>query len=159
MNSEFKEEQRFTQWWLWTILIVIALIPVYGIYKQIIRGEQFGTKPMSDTSLIVAAIITFTILFLFRITQLKTQIDQNKISINFFPLMNKVVNWDEVKSAQVLKYGFVGYGIRFFTPYGIVYNIAGSIGLALELKNGKKLLIGTQKGEELTKFLETYFVS
>jgi len=159
MNSEFKEEQRFTQWWLWLILIVIALIPVYGIYKQIIRGEQFGTKPISDTGLIVAAIVTFSILFLFRITKLETQIDSNTISINFFPLINKVVDWEEVKTAQILDYGFVGYGIRFFTPYGIVYNMAGNIGLALELKTGQKLLIGTQKEEELTKFLEGHFLS
>ncbi len=36
MKKEFKEEQKFTQWWLWIPLIGIGLIPIYGIYKTII---------------------------------------------------------------------------------------------------------------------------
>ena len=41
------------------ILIGIALIPVYGIYKQIIKNETFGDKPASDLELIIIAIFLF----------------------------------------------------------------------------------------------------
>jgi len=157
MKTEFKEEQKFTQWWLWLLLIVLAAIPFFGIYKQIILGEVFGNKPMSDTGLIIAAIISSAVLILFWLSKLETEIDQNGIRIKFFPLVNRVVSWEEVKSAQVLNYGFVGYGIRIATAYGTVYNTKGNIGLAIELKNGKKLLVGTQKKEELSEIVGNNF--
>ena len=48
MISEFKEQQQYTQWWLWIILFGIALLPIIGIYKQLILGEPFGSKPLPD---------------------------------------------------------------------------------------------------------------
>lgn len=157
MKTEFKEVQKFTQWWIWIILTGIALIPVYGIYKQIIQDEVFGDKPISDSGLIISAIISFGILVLFGFSKLQTQIDQNEIQIKFIPFITKRIEWKEVKSAQVISYGFVGYGIRLFTNYGTVYNTKGNKGLALELKNGKKLLVGTQKMEELTKVIREIY--
>ena len=53
MNLFFKENQKFTQWWLWALLIGVVLIPIYGIYKQIIIGEQFGNNPLSNYGLIL----------------------------------------------------------------------------------------------------------
>lgn len=158
MKTEFKEEQKFTQWWLWLILIGIALIPVYGIYKQIYQGEVFGDKPMSNLGLIAFVIFMLLFLLLFWLFKLTTEINTKEIKIQFFPLVNKVVEWKDVKSAQVLNYGFVGgWGIRLFTKYGTVYNIKGNKGLALELKNGKKLLVGTQKMEELYEIVKNVY--
>ncbi|OAB28567.1 hypothetical protein SAMN05444395_101321 [Flavobacterium fryxellicola] len=154
MKTEFKEEQKFTQWWLWLILIGIALFPVYGIYKQIFLGEIFGDKPMSDVGLTIFAIVMFLIVMLFWLFKLKTEINTKEIRIQFFPLANRIVEWKDVKSAQVLNYGFVGgWGIRLFTKYGTVYNTKGNKGLAIELKNGKKLLVGTQKMDALTEVI------
>ncbi len=50
-------------------------------------------------------------------------------------------------------------GIWLFTKYGTVYNTRGNKGLALELKNGKKFLIGTQKMEELSEVVGNVFNS
>ena len=55
----------------------------------------------------------------------------------------------------MINYGFVGgWGIRLFTKYGTIYNTSGNKGLALELHDGKKLVIGTDKEEELKNFIE-----
>ena len=55
-------------------------------------------------------------------------------------------------------YGFVGgWGIRFFTAYGTVYNMRGTKGLAINLEKGKKFLIGTQKPDLLNQFIQTHF--
>jgi len=151
MIIEFKEEQKFTQWWLWLILIPIGVLPVIGIYKQLITGERFGDKPMSDFGLIIFAIITFLLLGLFFVMKLKTSIDKNGIRMSFFPFVKKKVDWNELKNIKVVNYGFIGgWGIRLWTKYGTVYNIKGNKGLAIELKSGKKFLIGTQKESELS---------
>lgn len=155
MKTEFKEEQKFTQWWLWLILIPVGILPIFGIYKQLILGDKFGDKPMSDLGLIILTIFIFSLIGLFFIMKLKTSIDKNGIQMSFFPFVRKKVNWNEIKNIEVVNYGFVGgWGIRLWTKYGTVYNMKGNKGLAIELNNGKKFLIGTQKETELRKFME-----
>ncbi|WP_160127621.1 phosphoethanolamine transferase domain-containing protein [Kordia antarctica] len=155
MKTQFKETQKFTQWWLWILLIGIGMLPTYGIYKQVFLNEHFGDKPMSTIGLIIFAVVVFGILLLFWLMKLNTEIDQHEIRMRFFPFAKKRVLWTEIKSAEVLNYGFVGgWGIRLWTTYGTVYNTKGNKGLAIELKNGEKFLIGTQKETELRQFLE-----
>ncbi len=154
MKKEFKEEQNFTQWWLWIILIGIGLIPIYGIYKQLFLKEQFGTKPMSDLGLIIFLIFIFSLISMFVFMRLKTVINTENIRVSFFPFTKKNVMWRDIKNVELVDYGFVGgWGIRLGTKYGTVYNTKGSKGLAIELKNGKKFLIGTQKEKELKDIL------
>lgn len=86
---------------------------------------------------------------------LETVLDDSGIHIRFFPVLKKTWSWSELSRAEIINYGFVGgWGIRLWTSYGTVYNIRGDEGLAIELKNGKKRLIGTQKKEELKQILD-----
>ena len=154
MKTNFKEEQKFTQWWIWLFLIVIGILPVFGIYKQLILGQKFGDNPMPDEGLIAFTILTFLFIIFFAVMRLETEIDQKEIRIHFFPLVKKRYQWNEVKSAEVINYGFVGgYGIRLWTKFGTVYNTKGNKGLAIVFSNGKKILIGTQKEQELSEFI------
>lgn len=147
---KFKEEQKFTQWWIWILLIVVT---IYGVYNKLMHGE-FDTDPASNTGPILSLIVIFGILALFGMIYLKTEIDEEEIRMNFFPFVKKRVSWKEIKSAKVVNYGFVGgWGVRLWTIYGTVYNIKGNKGLAVELTNGKKFLIGTQKADELNKMV------
>ncbi|HHC79470.1 MAG TPA: hypothetical protein ENK46_06280 [Flavobacteriia bacterium] len=152
---EFKEEQKFTQLWLWILLGGIGMLPIYAIYKQLIVGEKSGNTSMSDFGLIFFSIVVFGIIGLFWFMRLKTEIDKDEIKIKFIPFLKKNVTWGEIKNAKIVNYGFVGgWGIRLWTKYGTVYNTKGQIGLAIELKNGKKFLIGTQKEFELKRVID-----
>ena len=155
MNIEFKEKQKFTQWWLWLLLGTSAIIPIVAIYLESIQGGEFGENPSSGTGLNVATIAFFSVIALIWLIRLKTEIDHKEVRMIFSPFVKKTVQWNEIKKAEVLNYGFVGgWGIRLWTKYGTVYNIKGNKGLAIELKNGKKFLIGTQKEEELKRVVE-----
>ena len=149
MKVLFFERQRFSSKWLWLLLGIITLIPVYGIYKQIFIGKPFGDNPMSDVGLILMLILMLSILVLFRVMQLKTEITKRTIKIQYFPFFKTQFHWSDIKSSEVVNYGFVGYGIRIGTKYGTVYNTSGNKGLAIELKSGKKYCIGTQRDNEL----------
>lgn len=155
MKIEFKEEQKFTQWWIWLLLILIGIIPVIAIYKQIIRKETFGAQPISDLGLIIFSILIFLLFGLFVLMKLKTKIDEKEIQMHYFPFVKKRSKWTEIKKAEVINYGFVGgWGIRLWTKFGTVYNVKGNEGLAIELRNGKKFLIGTQKENELKEIVK-----
>lgn len=154
MKIAFNEEQKFTQWWLWLILIGIGLVPVFGIYKQLILGEPFGDNAMSDAGLILFAVLVFALIAFFWTMRLETKIDDNGIRMQFFPFLRKRLDWEEIKTAKIVNYGFVGFGIRLGTKHGTVYNTKGNKGLAIQLTNGKKFVIGTQKETELNEIVK-----
>ena len=155
MKIEFREKQKFTQWWLWLILIISSAAPFIGLFRQIFVVDKFGDAPATDSSIVIFAATMVFVIVLFLVMNLKTEIDKKEIRMKFFPFITKKIEWKDVKNVKVINYGFVGgWGIRLFTQYGTVYNIRGNKGLALELQNGKKLVIGTQKEEELRRFLE-----
>lgn len=159
-TTKFKEVQKFRQWWLWLILIGIGVLSIIAIYNQLIYLEKIGDKSMSVFGLIIFCVLIFGLIAMFWFMQLKTEIDQNEIRMNFFPFVKKRVNWNEIKNAKVVNYGFVGgWGIRLGSKYGTVYNTNGNKGLAIELNNGKKFIIGTQRENELRNVLEKMFVA
>ena len=55
-KTYFKEEQGFTQPWLWLLLILsmgAMLVPMFiGLYTQLVLGKPWGNQPLSDTALL-----------------------------------------------------------------------------------------------------------
>lgn len=142
----FKEDQRFTQWWLWILLMGIMAIPLYGIVQQLILKEPFGDNPMPNTGLIIFALGTVAFLYFFRAIQLRTRITKKDILVSFPPFFRKkTFSFADIESAEVITYKFVGYGLRISLKYGTVYNIKGNKGLLITLKNKKRFMIGTQQ--------------
>lgn len=150
MKPEFKEEQRFSQWWLWLILIGAGFPTLRPLFKLLVSSEGVTDEFNRSPGAIISALIFLSIVVLFYFMRLNTLINQEGIQVKFFPFVTRKVNWNEVKTARVIKYGFVGgWGIRIGTAYGTVYSTKGNMGLAVELTSGKKLLVGTQRAQEL----------
>ena len=158
MKIQFSEKQKFTQWWFWLILIGLGTIAVYGVIKQLFLGEQFESKPMSNSGIIIFALCVFGFIYFIRLT-LITKINEDGIKMYFVPFVKKSIKWSELESVKIVNYGFVGYGVRLGSKYGTVYNINGNKGLAIELKNRKKFVIGTQKETELKNRVEKMLVA
>lgn len=155
----FSERQRFTQWWIWVILMGINGLFLFGIFKQVLGGQPFGDHPMSNTGLLIAFALSLLLLLLFLTFRLETQIRANGIYVRFFPFERAFEHfpWDIVEKSFIRKYSpmreYGGWGMRFGAA-GTAYNIAGDQGLQLELADGKKLLIGTAQPLELAEALE-----
>ena len=153
MNNTFQENQKFSSWILWIILIGTTGFMLYGLYQQLFLGEPFGDNPSSDTELILVCLLMAALILFFALLRLKTNIDQKEIRIHYFPVLKKSFKWADIESAQVVKHNVFGWGFRYSFKYGTVYNVKGNEGLSIELKSGKKYLIGTQKTDELKTFL------
>ncbi|MEP2278274.1 hypothetical protein [Maribacter sp.] len=158
---QFKETQKFTQWWLW--LIILAPIILFVIKVISTRIYVFGGYAAAETSnsnmIWIANRITLgellpyffyllTVLFLVLI-KLKVVVTNKKIKIRHLLFFSKIIDLSEVTEQQIINYDFVGYGIRKTKKYGTVYNVKGKEGVAITLDNGEKYLIGSQKAKEL----------
>jgi len=158
----FKEEQRFDQLWLKVPLYVLAIGNVvlfaYGFYRQMIVGEPWGDNPMSDVGLVFVTFLVIMIwgivFFLFEKTKLITTINEKEIHLRFPPFFSKekTIPIQMIKKMEVRKYNpiteFGGWGLRYGFK-GKAYNIKGNMGLQIHFINGKRLLIGTQKPEQV----------
>jgi len=160
MKILFSETQKFKQWWIWLILLGVNALFLYGFYSQVINGIEFGSKPISDTGLLASAGMSIALTLLFLCFKLETQIKADGIYVRFFPfhIRFKHYTWDSIQKLYIRKYSaiseFGGWGLRLnIFGKGKAYNVSGDQGLQLEFKTNKKLLIGTNKAEELNAVL------
>jgi hypothetical protein len=154
----FKEEQHFRQWWMQLILgfallaIVIPLANELSARSWDITSEYFSRLVLFGSLAVLFIVAVFIVLSLSR---LKTKITCNEIFITFPPLKRKSyrIKVQEIERFEIRKYRakreYGGYGFRSRRTSGQAYIISGNTGLQLYLKNGKKLLIGTQKRQAI----------
>ncbi len=159
MNNEilFVERQRFRQWWVWLTLLGLNGFFLFAVFKQVVGGQQFGDKPMSNTGLLIAMGLMILLTLLFVNFCLDTKIKEDGVYVRFFPfhLKYKHYTWDTLAKCYVRTYSpigeYGGWGLRFgLSGKGKAYNVSGNKGLQLEFTNGKKLLIGTNKPDDVT---------
>jgi len=158
----FNEEQRFTQTWLVVLLVVSITAPIILTIKGYIKENTLMTTNEFVLKLGLILVAASAIFFF----KLKTRIDEIGIHYHFFPLYfsMKLISWNEISKVGIRTYypisEFGGWGLRggfFFNKgKGRAINVSGNIGIQLVLKNGEKLLIGTQKKNEAIRALETY---
>lgn len=156
----FKEEQRFNQSWLIVLVFISAIIPIALIVKEYIEDPNaFSTLEF----ILIILLLLFFSGFIF-ILKLSTKIDEKGIHYKFFPLHSKykTIAWNSINKAYVRTYNpiseYGGWGIKggWNKSRGKAINVSGNIGVQLELKNGKKLLIGTRKQFEVKNTLAYY---
>ena len=154
----FLEKQKFTQWWLWAILLVPLGILLYKIVSPI-RAQHSNDAVNQSTSIIIpmedwiVLLISVAVLLFFGLMRMTTEIDAKKIVVKHLFFVRRKWDWEDIESAEIISYGFVGYGIRISLNHGTVYNVKGNKGLFLKWKNGKRRLIGTQKPDELRQLI------
>lgn len=164
-NIYFEETQQFRQLWIWILTLPISLfgiaVFIYIMYMQLILVKPVGNNPMSNSMLIwfgpLMLIIIMGIPILLYIVKLEVRIDSEAIHIRYFPflkknfLLNEIATWQARKYKPFLEYG--GWGLRW-GPSGKAYNVSGNWGVQLQFKNGKKLLIGSQKAQDFARAIE-----
>lgn len=155
----FAEKQRFNQWWLWLLLLGFNAVILYGLFQQLALGQEFGSKPLSDSGLIILFVIMGAFTFFFYKLSLDTQITDEGIGIRFSPFQSrmKMFRWSEISNVYTTEYSplreYGGWGFRIGRK-GVAYTISGNKGIQLILNNGKMVLIGTGKAKEVSDVLE-----
>jgi hypothetical protein len=154
----FEEKQRFTQKWIWILLLMPLLFPLVGLLFPNISNELFT---FNDSGLLINLGVFLSILLMFGFWfELNTEICTDGIYVRFRPFHRKprFYPWSEIAHCEVrkdkplLEYG--GWGLRMGSG-GTAFNVRGNMGLQLVIKGGKRVLIGTQKATELAGVLKS----
>ncbi len=161
--SIFEEKQRFNQWWLWVLMIVVGIIPIGLQIYQIATIKNHLSNDSAMFSLILACFAALLVFVLFFWTTLRTKLDKDGVHVRLSPFHIKwrYYAWSSIKSCQVRNYNplteYGGWGIKG-TKHDRAFNISGKQGIQFEFKDGNRLLIGTQKAKEVQNWLSMNLV-
>lgn len=159
----FREQQRF-HWWVGAVVLgstgIVVGVFGYIMVKQLLLGEPVGDNPMSDTELAIvgpaACLVTLGVAWLILRAALITQVYADRLHIRYRGLfVNRAIPFADIARCYarvyrpILEYG--GWGVRWSFKHGKAYNVKGNHGVQLELADGKKLLIGSQRADELAQ--------
>lgn len=165
----FQEVQQMRQnkiiWLVFVLYPLVALMILWGTFSQLVLDKPFGDNPTSDLGLILTNIFTFVIMggifWLLMAANLTTEVRTDGIYVRYPPFVRKfqAYHWDDLAEIYVRKYRpiweYGGWGWRAgLMGKGQAYNIRGNQGLQFVMQNGKRLLIGTQKPDELQEAIE-----
>ena len=139
------------------LAILIPLVYEFSTLSQDTRSEGFLRLVLFGS---VAVLFIAAVLLVLVLSRLKTKITYDGIYITFPPLRRKSyrIKIQEIQRFEIRKYKarreYGGYGYRNRRTSGQAYIISGNIGLQIYFKNGKKLLIGTNKKQALQHAIE-----
>ena len=150
----FREVQRFKQPWLWIIIYGIAALAWYGFVQQIIFGRPFGSNPAPDWMMwLLLLLIGVGLPWFFHSLRLIVEVREDCIYIRYAPLTTRripfvdVVRFEARTYEPVREYG--GWGIMGWSHKRVAYNVSGNEGVELELVSGQRVMIGSQRSQEL----------
>lgn len=156
----FREVQRSRQWWVWAIVLAPILIFAYGLFKQLVLGEPWGNNPMSNKAIV--GIIVALVLIAVWIYQMRLIIEvrDDGVLVHYYLLWRRrTIPFRQIRRAYARIYNpireYGGWGIRMeFDRRGWAYNVSGNEGVQLELDGDERLLIGSQRAEELARTIQ-----
>ncbi|MDH7460949.1 hypothetical protein QEG73_06650 [Chitinophagaceae bacterium 26-R-25] len=153
----FIETQKFKgrlMYFVFMLLGSILALFIYADVQQLILDRPFGEKSVPNAVLIIATLFLSFLFFALASTTLETSVTNKGVTFRWRPFQNKVkqFSWSDIAKAEIVHYGFVGYGLRI-TSHGLVYTAGGNTGLKIVLKSGRKIIFGTQRPEELEEVL------
>ncbi|MCE5187335.1 MAG: DUF6141 family protein [Planctomycetaceae bacterium] len=151
----FHETQKFSKWV--RAAFILDFIVFVGIMLALfwyLRDEPF--RPFLLILILAVFVIPLAILILFCLLTLETQVRSDGLYVRMFPLhlhfkkfaLDEINEYYARQYKPLMEYG--GWGIRYGS-HGKAYNVSGNRGLQLVFKSGKKLLIGSQKPDELVE--------
>jgi hypothetical protein len=152
----FEEHQSFRRPWLWALMLTTLAVLLVA---SLLGTEGLGTEGHIGDLWIGFAIILAIVVLRYSI-RLTVQVDTEAVRIRLFPLrffpfwnktipLDDIVRWEARTDRPILEYG--GLFIRYTLGRGWAYKVSGNQSVQLDLANGQRILIGSQRADELAK--------
>jgi len=159
----FREVQRFALWLRLALLVfTFFMIGLCWFALRDISSQQgsIGALPVAFF-IVFMVFVPAAVAVLFLTLKLETEVRSDGLYVRFFPFHIRYKEFTAEDLTEccartyrpILEYG--GWGIRFGKK-GKAYNVKGNKAVQLTLKNQKRLLIGSQKPDELARAIGSF---
>ena len=155
------EEQKFRNLLIYTALGASYILSLYHFFKD---WDSIQTKDLKTKLIAVSAFLIINlVVIIFIYIKLKTKIDEKGIHYQYVPFHRneKLIAWNEISKVIIKKYNplaYGGWGIKFnlLNSHEKHFTVSGNMGIFIFLKNGKTILLGTKKPNEIQLVLNNY---
>lgn len=160
-NETWYREVQYMRhiWWVMLLVLGIALLMWWGFIQQIVLGEPWGSNPGPDWIMWLTWLIFgigFPVAFYFM--RMIVAVMDDHVSIRYVPLAKRDISFTEIVEVKARTYSpireYGGWGIRGIGKRK-AYNVSGNRGVEVTLFDGRSILIGSQKPEELALAIQT----
>ena len=164
----FDELQTFRQSWtkafVWGPSLVLLGMAGFNLYDLLWLVKPLGETTAADQGQLVGSVIMILIGFglpvLFSSISLHIQVNDHEVYIRFKPFRTRHIPLEQIVSCAaeiyrpIMDYG--GWGIKYSLRFRRwAYNVSGNRGVVLDLADGKSLLLGSQRPEELASAIQS----
>lgn len=147
--TPFEEFQHFEKSWIWVVLgieVLVIMIPL------LLTGQPWWFFLMMGTMLV----LTMSMLSAMK---LYSRIDDAGIHYRMSPFhfgKERSIPWNEIDTVELRSFSGIqvrGYGVRI-ARNKTIYNVGGKHVIHITKKNGKQIVLGTQKPQEVSRQLD-----
>jgi len=151
----FREKQPFRLGYARIALAMPPAILAVISCRQIVWHNPWGNPPITNGNLLFLTILTLVVYLRLITVRLVTELRPEQLSVAMKGFWRRTrIPVADIRTAAAVEYDPVGeyrgYGIRS-GPRGQAYIASGSQAVQLELRDGRKLLVGSQQSEELAR--------
>jgi hypothetical protein len=141
----FSEVQSFRQWWIWALL----LTPL-GVLAYFHPKEHAAALP---------ALVPAVFCLWFYLAHLETEVRDEDVRLRFHLMWpTKAIPLKDIVSCEARTYKPVGeyggWGVKG-RKNNRAFNVSGNRGVQLVLAGGQRILIGSQKADDLAAAIQT----
>lgn len=148
----FEEEQHFSKPLLNALLLLMAAFVLIMLFAVGVDTEE------ERQAVFTTSVFSFLFMIFFFTLKLNTRVTGDGVEIKTLYFLSRLIRFDDIASVEDVQYrpirDYGGWGIRFGRN-GMAYNMSGDRGVKLTLTNGKRILIGSQRSDELATAIKT----
>lgn len=145
----FSEVQRFTQPWLWAV-VVVATAAVWVAFVAAAAGSD--DDPLWVLAVLVV-VVGVGLPVLFALARLTVTVRADGVEIRYRPFVRRTITFDQVAAVEAVTYRplreYGGWGIKGWSRRKIAYNVRGDRGARITLVDGRTVLLGSRRPDEL----------
>lgn len=140
----YHEDQHFRGSWLWAGILVA--LPLVVLVTKLGASPPLS-PPAIATTLLGGALATW----IFGFARLETEVRSDGVYVHFHGLWpTRRIPLEDIAGYETRRYTMWesgGWGVHL-TMSGMAYNVSGNDGVVFTLKNGRKVLVGTQRPQD-----------
>ncbi len=155
----FTEKQRIARvWWISAIVAVGAIVAWAVFVLQVLLHHPVGHHPPSNFTMVLLWLLLGVVApQVLLICGLTTVVRAGEVLVSYPPFANRSISFSEMVSAQAVTYrpfgDYWGWGVRGRRA-NLCYTVRGNRGVRLELTQGRLVLLGSQRADELAAVLQ-----
>jgi hypothetical protein len=137
---------------------VYVVAGALGLAAIVLAGTMLLIRVVIWPAIGIVALVAVVVVALMLTSSMTTVVDAAGVHVRYFPYLRKtfaladIVSW-QARTYDPMEYG--GWGVRGFPDrYGWAYNVRGTRGVEIAFRNGHRLMLGSQRADELARAIE-----